>query len=82
VSELVRVLAPGGTLYVSVLLAPLGRALPSHRRESLPTLMRPAEDIALELGKAGIPFVNMRKERLAHLLWGSKPEPGEEWRVS
>jgi hypothetical protein len=69
------VLAPGGTLFVSVLLAPLGRLLPTHRRETLPTLVRPAEDIARELGKAGIPFVNMRKERLAHLLWGPKPGP-------
>ena len=73
-SELVRVLEPGGTLFVSVLLAPLGRALPDNRREKLPTLLRPAEDIARELGRAGIPFVNMRKERLASLLWGQKPE--------
>jgi SAM-dependent methyltransferase len=73
VAELVRVLAPGGTMFVSVLLAPLGRVVPSHHREGLPTLVRPAEDIARELGRAGIPFVNMRKERLAVLLWGPKP---------
>ena len=80
VSELVRVLRPGGTIFVSVLLAPLGRLLPSHQRESLPTLVRPAEDIALEMGTAGIPFVNLRKERLAHLLWGEKPSPGAGWK--
>jgi SAM-dependent methyltransferase len=80
VSELVRVLAPGGSIFVSVLLAPLGRLLPSHQRENLPTLVRPGEDIAHELGVAGIPFVNMRKERLARLLWGEKPESGTGWK--
>ena len=73
VEELVRVLAPGGSLFVSVLLAPLGRVLPSHRRDGLPTIVRPASDVAHELARAGIPFVNMRKERLATLLWGPKP---------
>jgi ubiquinone/menaquinone biosynthesis C-methylase UbiE len=77
ISELVRVLAPGGTIFVSVLLAPFGRLLPDHQRGNLPTLLRPATDIATELAAAGIPFVNMRKERLAHLLWGPKPQPGE-----
>jgi SAM-dependent methyltransferase len=73
VRELARVLEPGGTIFVSVLLAPLGRVLPADRREGLPTLLRPAQDIAVELGRAGIPFVNMRKERLAALMWGEKP---------
>jgi SAM-dependent methyltransferase len=73
VRELVRVLAPGGTIFVSVLLAPLGAALPADKREGLPTLLRPAGDVAHELGRAGIPFVNIRKERLAALMWGEKP---------
>lgn len=73
VRELVRVLAPGGGIFVSVLLAPLGVVLPAHRRDILPTLLRPPGDIALELGRAGIPFVNIRKSRLASLLWGTKP---------
>jgi ubiquinone/menaquinone biosynthesis C-methylase UbiE len=73
VRELVRVLAPGGRLYVSVLLAPIGTIVPADRRSSLPTLLRPARDIADELGSAGIPFVQMRKSRLAALMWGEKP---------
>jgi hypothetical protein len=56
-----------------VLLAPIGRLLPGDRREKLPTLLRPADDIGREIGRAGIPFVNMRRERLAALLWGEKP---------
>lgn len=80
VEELVRVLAPGGTLFVSVLLAPLGGVLPSRRRERLPTIVRPPGDIAHELGRAGIPFVNVRKERLATLLWGPKPHPRDRHR--
>ena len=78
-SELVRVLAPGGTLFVSVLLAPIGRVLPASRREHLPTLLRPADDVAHELLRAGLPFLNRRRERLAALMWGQKP-PGEAGR--
>ncbi|HEY7874284.1 MAG TPA: class I SAM-dependent methyltransferase [Actinomycetota bacterium] len=72
-TELVRVLAPGGTLFVSVLLAPIGRMLPAGRRESLPTLLRPAEDVARELERAGLPKVDMRHERLAALMSARKP---------
>jgi SAM-dependent methyltransferase len=75
VRELVRVLAPGGDIYVSVLLAPLGALLPETHRTRLPTLLRPHTDVAHELGRAGIPFVNMRRSRLAALLWGTKPGP-------
>jgi ubiquinone/menaquinone biosynthesis C-methylase UbiE len=73
VRELVRVLAPGGKLFVSVILAPLGAPLPGDYRDHLPTLLRPARDVAHEITQAGIPFVNLRRERLAFLLWGEKP---------
>jgi ubiquinone/menaquinone biosynthesis C-methylase UbiE len=76
-SELVRVLAPGGTLFVSVLLAPIGRILPAPQRAGLPTLLRPADDIAYELLRAGLPHLQRRRARLAALMWGEKPSDGQ-----
>lgn len=79
VRELVRVLAPGGKLYVSVVLAPVGGLLPPGSREHLPTLLRPAKDVAEAMSGAGLPYVEIRKERLAALLWGQKPAEGSGW---
>ena len=77
-AELVRVLAPGGNLYVSVINAPLGALVPSRSRDRLPTLLRPKGDIARALTLAGMPYVNFRHERLAAVYWATKPAAGQE----
>ena len=80
-SELVRVLAPGGTLFVSVLLA---RLVGSSRRRAAPgcrPCLRPADDIAYELLRAGSPTSSGGGARLAALMWGEKPLDGQTRRV-
>lgn len=76
IRELVRVLAPGGTIFVSVVLAPVGGLVPWRYRRHLPTLLRPGRDVVGELGRAGITPVEFRHERLATLAWGQKPARG------
>ncbi|HET7481603.1 MAG TPA: class I SAM-dependent methyltransferase, partial [Actinomycetota bacterium] len=73
VRELARVLAPGGTLFVSVVLAPVGAALPEATREHLPTLLRPGRDVARELARAGLQTSTSSRARLATLVEATKP---------
>jgi ubiquinone/menaquinone biosynthesis C-methylase UbiE len=71
--ELARVLAPGGILYVSVIT--LAAPLPPSARRHLPTMMRPAEDVAAALTRSGLTPTITRRERLATLIEATKP-PG------
>ncbi|MGH2806686.1 MAG: class I SAM-dependent methyltransferase [Actinomycetota bacterium] len=72
VRELVRVLAHGGRLYVSVLVAPIGAGLPRGTREHLPTFMRPGRDVADAIRATGVCDVTTRRERLAYLIEATK----------
>ena len=72
VRELVRVLAYGGRLYVSVILAPLGAPLTRRRRARLPTLLRPPGDIADAIRETGVWDVTTRQERMATLIEATK----------
>ena len=72
VTELVRVLRPRGTVYVSFLSAPVTQFLSATRRSGLPGLMRPREDVLEAFSEAGIHAMTMRKQRLATLLRGTK----------
>lgn len=74
VAELVRVLAPGGVLFVSIVSAPLGGVLPPDARRKLPTLLRPRRDLAQVLSDAGLLDVRMRIVRLAALYEATKPD--------
>jgi ubiquinone/menaquinone biosynthesis C-methylase UbiE len=65
VAELTRVLAPGGTLFVSVLALPLGALLPRGAAEKMPTVLAARSRIAGELTGAGLEVVALRKRRLA-----------------
>lgn len=67
VRELVRVLAPGGRLYVSVISLPVGKLLP-RRKERLPTIMRSGADVAAEISRAGAEVASIERERLATLI--------------
>ena len=75
VRELARVLAPGGTLFVSVVVAPLGGLLPPSSREHLPTMLRPGRDVATELERAGLVTSTRSRARLATLIEATKPSP-------
>jgi ubiquinone/menaquinone biosynthesis C-methylase UbiE len=72
VSELARVLAPRGVLLVSVLVAPIGAALPSSVESKLPTVLRSGASIAGEISGAGLTVVSFRRERLAYLMEATK----------
>ena len=68
VSELARVLAPGGTLFVSVLGLPVGSLLPASLSDSLPTVLAAREKVGAELERAGLTITKTSKKRLA-TLW-------------
>ena len=72
-TEMERVLAPGGRLYVSVILAPVGAAFRSDTREHLPTLVRPGRDIASVIGSTGLHVTRHERVRLATLIEATKP---------
>jgi ubiquinone/menaquinone biosynthesis C-methylase UbiE len=73
VAELVRVLAPGGRLYVSVVTLPLARALPPDAAERMPTVLMSQRDITRALVEAGVDVTSATKNRLAILLEATKP---------
>ena len=73
VSELARVLRPGGTLFVSVLTLPA--AAPSRTRRKLPTMMWSGDDVAALIAEHGFVVSSLRKERLATLIEAQKAGP-------
>jgi SAM-dependent methyltransferase len=68
VLELARVLAPGGTLFVSVLGLPLGDVLPAGAASRLPTVLARRTQVRDELERAGLTVTKTTKSRLA-TLW-------------
>jgi ubiquinone/menaquinone biosynthesis C-methylase UbiE len=67
-SEVARVLTPGGVLLVSVLTAPLGAALPERSSRKLPVIFRSGRSVADEMSATGLMVTAFRRERLAHLI--------------
>lgn len=66
-TELARVLAPGGFLYVSVLTLPL-----PGRRGRKPTMVMKAQDIARAIGRTGLSVQTVSRDRLASLIEARK----------
>jgi SAM-dependent methyltransferase len=66
--ELARVLAPRAPLLVSVIVAPVGAALPGSATRRLPTILRAGRDIAGEIAAAGLTVTSFRRSRLAYLI--------------
>jgi SAM-dependent methyltransferase len=66
--ELARVLAPRAPLLVSVIVAPLGAALPAFAARRLPTLLRSGPSIATEIAATGLTVTSFRRSRLAYLI--------------
>ena len=73
VSELARVLAHAGTLFVSVLTLPAPHSVRQTRRDRLPTMMWSGDDIAEVFEESGLEVTSVRKERLATLIEARKP---------
>jgi SAM-dependent methyltransferase len=73
VQELTRVLAPGATIYTSVLTLPVSRLLPQRAGAHLPTMFRSGGDVAEALSDAGVYITGMKRERFATLIEAVKP---------
>jgi ubiquinone/menaquinone biosynthesis C-methylase UbiE len=76
VAELVRVLAPGGSMFVSIITAPLAAGLPEHMRRDLPAIVRPGADVAHAITRASgepMTFTELSRSRLATLIEWTKP---------
>ena len=73
--ELVRVLAPGGRMFVSVVMLPVGAALPPGGQARLPTMLRGRSAIVDALTAAGLTVTSVQKSRLAVLIEGTRPGP-------
>lgn len=73
VAELVRVLAPGGRLYLSVVTLPLGAAIPARAAEHLPTLLKSRRDILKALTDERLDITSIERNRLALLVEATKP---------
>lgn len=69
-AELARVLAPGATLFVSVITFPASRALPKRRPRA--TWLRAGEQIAQAIADTGLQVTSRRRERLATLIEATK----------
>lgn len=72
VTEMERVLAPGGRLYISVIVAPVGAVFRSDTRDHLPTLVRPAKDVVAAVEEAGLHITRNERVRLATLIEATK----------
>ena len=68
IAELARVLAPGKTLYVSVVTMPVGALLPARTSRRLPTLLKSRREIVGSLERAGLTITSTRTQRLALLI--------------
>jgi ubiquinone/menaquinone biosynthesis C-methylase UbiE len=73
VTELERVLAPGGRFYVSVIGAPVGAVFRRETREHLPTVVRPAKDVVAAIESTGLHVTRHERARLATLIEATKP---------
>ena len=73
VGELARVLAPGGSLYASVLTLPVAAALPSGAGRKLPTVLKSRRELVEALTDAGLTLRSVRSQRFATLIEALKP---------
>ncbi|MFN2587858.1 MAG: class I SAM-dependent methyltransferase [Actinomycetota bacterium] len=73
VRELARVLAPGGTLFVSVVGLPLGAVLPRPAAARMPAVFAARSRIADELERAGLTVTSTAARRLSTLYEAVKP---------
>ncbi len=75
--ELVRVLAPGKKLYLSVVTLPVGAALSRGSSGRLPVILSSSGGIVDALINSGLSVASVKRERLALLVEAVKPVRGE-----
>lgn len=75
--ELVRVLAPGKKLYLSVVTVPLGTALSRGSSGRLPVVLSSSAGIVDTLINSGLSVASVKRERLALLVEAVKPVGGD-----
>jgi len=68
VGELARVLAPGGSLYTSVITMPVAAALPAGAGRKLPTVLKSRRELVEALTNAGLTLRSVRSQRFATLI--------------
>jgi SAM-dependent methyltransferase len=73
VAELARVLAPGASLYASVITMPVAAALPSGVGRKLPTVLKSRRELVIALMGAGLALRSVRSQRFATLIEALKP---------
>ena len=73
IAELYRVLAPGGSMFVSVIMLPVGALLPHAASDHLPTMLRSRAYISRALTDAGFELGLVESERLAYMVEARKP---------
>ena len=73
VSELARVLAPGATLYTSVITLPAASLLPVAAARKLPTVLKSRRELIDALTGAGLALRSVRSQRFATLIEAIKP---------
>lgn len=67
IDELARVLAPGGSLFVSTVSLPLGAALGRRANARLPTVLAGRQRVLGAIADAGLAITHVHKSRLALL---------------
>lgn len=77
-ADLVRVLAPGRKLYLSVVTLPVGAALARGRAGRLPVVLSSSGGIVDALIGAGLSVASVKRERLAMLVEAVKPVRGPD----
>jgi ubiquinone/menaquinone biosynthesis C-methylase UbiE len=73
VAELRRVLAPSGTLFVSVISLPLGVLVGEQVARRLPALLRPHGHVTGALVDGGLVVTSVTTDRLGALIEATKP---------
>ena len=73
IAELYRVLAPDGSMFVSVVMLPVGALLPDAASDHLPTMLRSRAYIARTLTEAGFEIGLVESDRLAYMVEARKP---------
>lgn len=73
-AELARVLAPGGTLFMSVVTLPLTALLPPGTAKHMPTVLRSRRDIIGAVLEAGLTVTSSTSQRFALLVEALKPD--------
>ena len=74
VAELARVLAPGGTMFVSTVNLPLGDALTDRTGRRLPPIFSGRRRFEQALGASGLQVTAVEKDRLATIFTAEKPD--------